>query len=120
MLKSENTMQEDEMLVFEEEHLQQITEEQRHQIIILAKFLKLNLNGLEFRRTGIRYKYWNNAKKLTELINDNVIPCEHDFFEDSDCGNLYFVKYNGYEDNEFPNSSHNIRYKVKYEKKTIT
>jgi len=97
-----------------------ITDKHRYQILNIAKLLQLNLNDLEFRQNGIRYKYWNEVGSLANLINENVIPCKLNYYEDNDCGNLYFVEYNNYKDSEFPNSSHNQRYEIKYEKKTLT
>tara|TARA_Y100001951_G_C11265837_1_gene255445 strand:- start:771 stop:1097 length:327 start_codon:yes stop_codon:yes gene_type:complete len=89
----------------------QISTRQRHRIASIAEKLGYDLNDVEFRNTGIRYKYWKKCNDLAYAIDDNVVPCVHETYEDSDCGELYSIRYLKHKDEDFASSSHNVRYR---------
>ena len=94
--------------------MKQITTNQRQRIAALAENLGYDLKELEFRRDGVRYSYWRDCKNLAKLVDTKVINCIHGEIEDSDCGTLYFIQYLKHHDMDFPNSSHNVRYKHRW------
>ena len=79
-------------------------------IVRLANVLELDLKDLEFRSSGIRYKYWKKVDDLVFFTNQNIIPCVTDVMEDSDCGNLYYLMYTKHYDKDFPECAHSVRY----------
>ena len=90
--------------------MRQITVNQRHLIISLANTLELDLKDLEFRGSGIRYKYWTKVDDLVFFTNQSIIPCVTNIMEDSDCGKLYYLMYTKHYDKDFPECAHSVRY----------